>query len=76
MQLHMAGSPEPTHPAAARAANVRTQERADGARHLSPHPAVQELHGGNDQQVGAASAPAVPPAGQRGVPHPGPQVQL
>ena len=76
MQLHMAGSAGPAHQPAARTANVHTQERADRTRHLSPHPEIQELHGGHDKQITAAGAAAAPPAGQRGVPHPGPQVQL
>jgi len=72
----MAGGPGPAHQPATRTADVHPQERADRTGHLSPHPALQELHGGHDQQIAAAGAAAAPPAGQRGVPHPRPQVQL
>lgn len=76
MQLHMAGSPGSPHQSTARATNVHTQERVDRTWHLSPHLAIQKLHGGDDKQVTAAGAAAAPPAGQCGIPHPGPQVQL
>lgn len=76
MQLHMAGSPGPSHQPAARAANVHPQERADRTGHLSPHLALQELHGGHDQQIPASRANTAPPSGRRGLPHAGLKVQL
>ncbi|XP_064361623.1 autophagy-related protein 9B isoform X5 [Dromaius novaehollandiae] len=62
------------HPLA-RAADVRAQEGADGAGHLPPHPALQELHRGHGQQVAAARPLPAAPAGPRRLPHAGPQVQ-
>lgn len=76
MQLYVAGSPGSAHQFAEGTANVHSQERADRTWHISPHPAFQELHGGHDKQIAAASSSAAPPAGQCGLLNPRPQVQL
>ena len=75
VQLQLAGGAGAAHGPAARAAALRAQTGADGARHPPPHPALHQLRRGHGQQVAAARALPPASAGPRRLPHPGSALQ-